>query len=183
VALTTGAPLPAWVREGLVGGASAEARFRQLGELSLAAMTAETPAEWAALIRTRDRLRRRGPEAPGTRAEQDSHLRAMERFLMGAGRRKGRGPEPAVEATRSNAQRSALGDAGERGARDGADGPGADERSGPVCAARAEGPPIDLPPSASEGKQVGPDDPKRAWQASATGPLPAPPSPDLRAVS
>jgi hypothetical protein len=98
VALTTGAPLPAWVREGLVGGASAEARFRQLGELSLGAMTAETPAEWAALIRTRDRLRRGGPEATGTRAEQDRHLRAMERFLMGRGRRKGRGREPVVKA-------------------------------------------------------------------------------------
>jgi hypothetical protein len=111
-------------------------------------------------------------EAPG-----DSLLPAMERFLMGAGRRKGQGREPVVNTTTSSAQGSAVGDAGKCSATDRDGGGGVDERPGPACAAGAEGRSIDVPPGASEAKEVVPA--RRRHEDPATG-APAAPASETR---
>jgi hypothetical protein len=98
-ALTTDAPLPAWVGDGLAGGASAEARFRRLGELTIGALTADSHAEWEALIRARQQLQRADAEALGTPAEKSGLLATMEQFLMAASHREVPGRQAVVKPT------------------------------------------------------------------------------------
>jgi hypothetical protein len=81
VALTTDAPLPSWLRDGLAGGAYAEARFRLMGKLTLRAMAADSPAELDALVRVREQLRRLDEQGQGMQEKPTGMLRAMERFL------------------------------------------------------------------------------------------------------
>jgi hypothetical protein len=88
MALTTDAPLPDWLRDGLVGGAYAEARFRLLGRLTLAAMAADSAVEWDALVRVRDQLRRLDGQAQAAREESTGVLRTMERCLRTGSRRR-----------------------------------------------------------------------------------------------
>jgi hypothetical protein len=111
VALTTDAPLPAWVRNGLAGGAYAEARFRLMGKLTLRAMAADSPAEWDALVRAREQLRRLDRKAEGACEGPTGRLRAMERFLCTGSRRRRTGRQADVECTTSEGQASGVGGA------------------------------------------------------------------------
>jgi hypothetical protein len=88
MALTIDAPLPDWFRDGLTGGAYAEARFRLLGRLTLWAMAADSPAEWDALVRAREQLRHVDRQAEGGCEEPTGMLRAMEQCLRTRSRRR-----------------------------------------------------------------------------------------------
>jgi hypothetical protein len=111
MALTTNAPLPDWLRNGLAGGAYAEARFRLMGKLTLRAMAADSPAEWDALVRARDQLRRLDRKAEGACEGPTDMLRAMERFLSTGSRRRRTGRRADVERTTSEGQTSGVGGA------------------------------------------------------------------------
>jgi hypothetical protein len=111
VALTTDVPLPDWFRDGLAGGAYAEARFRLLGKLTLGAMAADSPAEWDALVRAREQLRRLDREAGGACEGPTGVLRAMERCLCSGRRRRRTGRQADVERTTSGGQASGVGGA------------------------------------------------------------------------
>jgi hypothetical protein len=95
IAISTGQPLPPWLRATLAGADAAytEARVRLLGRLVVGALTASSPAELAPLVAARERLRRLDravmPEGAGT----PGVLSAMEQFLtsvVGRGRRRPR---------------------------------------------------------------------------------------------
>jgi hypothetical protein len=100
MALTTDAPLPTWVRDGLAGGVYAENRFRLMGNLTLRAMAADSPAEWDALVRARQQLRRLDREVEGACEGPTGMLRAMERSLCTRSRRRRTGRPSCGDSTR-----------------------------------------------------------------------------------
>jgi hypothetical protein len=104
IAVTTGRPLPDSIRASFASfsgnAAHEEARLRLRCKLTLALMTARSPAEVKAVVEAREQLRRLDGEA--RTGDVDSTLLAMEAFLKGlagTGRaRPGNGKGPAASA-------------------------------------------------------------------------------------
>jgi hypothetical protein len=98
IAITTDGPLPAWLRASFTDDPRyQEARFRCLGKLAVAAMTAESETEWRALLQAHRQFRRLDRQAAGSRDDAPGLLPVMEHFLgtINRGRRPGRDPDAA----------------------------------------------------------------------------------------
>jgi hypothetical protein len=98
IAITTDGPLPAWLRAAFTHNPRyEEARFRCLGRLAVAALTAESETEWRALLKARRQFRRLDHPAADPHAEAPGMVPVMESFLGATdrGRRPVRDPDPA----------------------------------------------------------------------------------------
>lgn len=79
VAITTGAPFPAWIQASFVNPPFDDARLRLSGKLAIGAMIATTREEWRALVNVRRQLRRIDPTYE--RGKPDERLQIMESQL------------------------------------------------------------------------------------------------------
>lgn len=89
IAVTTGQPLPAWLRASFRGSpAYEEARFRLRARLALAALAARSVEELAPLAAVRERMLRLDRQSTGGRDEPPGLLSVMQDFLRSLARHR-----------------------------------------------------------------------------------------------